>query len=210
MVGATPRTTPRRPTYAEAARALLRDTLLDAAGDLMRERGWAETTMAEVATAAGVSRQTLYHEFGSRNEFAQAYVLRETGRFVASVETAVSSRTGDPGAALVAAFEVFLAAAAGHPLIRAIVSGDGNDGLLALVTIQGGPVLELATERLAALVTSSWPQVDAVRARLVADCLVRLAISHAALPGGPPESSAAAVGEVLGPYLEQVVLNSLR
>jgi AcrR family transcriptional regulator len=203
------RTTPQRPTYAEAARALLRDTLLDAAGDLMRERGWAETTMAEVATAAGVSRQTLYHEFGSRNEFAQAYVLRETGRFVASVETAVSSRTGDPRAALVAAFEVFLAAAAGHPLIRAIVSGDGNDGLLALVTIQG-PVLGLATERLAALVTASWPQVDAARARLVADCLVRLAISHAALPGGPPESGAAAVGEVLGPYLEQVVLGSVR
>jgi AcrR family transcriptional regulator len=210
MIATMPRTMRQRPTYAEAARALLRDTLLDAAGDLMRERGWAETTMAEVAAAAGVSRQTLYHEFGSRNDFAQAYVLRETGRFVASVETALSSRTGDPRAALVAAFEVFLAAAAGHPLIRAIVSGDGNDGLLALITIQGGPVLGLATERLAALFITSWPQIDAGRARLVADCLVRLAISHAALPGGPAESSAAGVGEVLGPFLEQVVSGSLR
>ncbi|HEV7466821.1 MAG TPA: TetR family transcriptional regulator [Candidatus Dormibacteraeota bacterium] len=195
----------QRPTYAEAARALLRDTLLDAAGDLMRERGWSETTMAGVAAAAGVSRQTLYHEFGSRNDFAQAYVLREAGRFVAAVESALSSRAADPRAALVAAFEVFLGAAAGHPLIRAIVSGDGNDGLLALVTTQGGPVLGLATERLAALLAASWPQLDAARARLVADCLVRLAISHAALPGGTAEATAAAVGEVLGPYLERVV-----
>ncbi|HEY2705890.1 MAG TPA: TetR family transcriptional regulator [Candidatus Dormibacteraeota bacterium] len=198
-------TTRRRPTYAEAARTLLRDTLLDAAGDLMRERGWAETTMADVAAAAGVSRQTLYHEFGSRNDFAQAYVLRETGRFVAAVEAAVTARAPDPRAALTAAFEVFLGAAAGHPLIRAIVSGDGNDGLLALVTTQGGPVLGLATNRLAALFTASWPQLEAARARLVADCVVRLAISHAALPGGPADATAATVGEVLGPYLEQVV-----
>ncbi len=205
MTGTMNTTTRRRPTYAEAARTLLRDTLLDAAGDLMRERGWAETTMADVAAAAGVSRQTLYHEFGSRNDFAQAYVLRETGRFVAAVEAAVTTRAADPRAALMAAFEVFLGAAAGHPLIHAIVSGDGNDGLLALVTTQGGPVLGLATERLAALFTASWPQVGAPRARLVADCVVRLAISHAALPGGPAEATAAAVGEALGPYLEQVV-----
>ena len=52
----------QRPTYAEAARTLLRDTLLDAAGDLMRERGWAEVTMADVAAAAGVSRQTLFRQ----------------------------------------------------------------------------------------------------------------------------------------------------
>ena len=74
------------PPYAVAARALLRDSLLDAAGTLLRDRSWGEVTMAEVARAAGVSRQTLYNEFGSRPEFAQAYVLREADRFIAAVE----------------------------------------------------------------------------------------------------------------------------
>jgi AcrR family transcriptional regulator len=195
----------QRPTYAEAARALLRDTLLDAAGDLMRDRGWAEVTMADVAAAAGVSRQTLYHEFGSRADFAQAYVLREADRFVAAVEAAVRTRTADPRGALVAAFEVFLEAAEGHPLIRAIVSGGDGDELLALVTSRGGPVVGLAGGRLATVFAETWPAVDRAAVERVADCVVRLAISHAALPGGPAAATAAAVGEVLGPHLEQVV-----
>ena len=33
--------------------------------------------MADVAAAGGVSRQTLYNEFGTRDEFAQAFVIRE-------------------------------------------------------------------------------------------------------------------------------------
>jgi AcrR family transcriptional regulator len=195
----------RRPTYAEAARALLRDTLLDAAGDLMRERGWGEVTMAGVAAAAGVSRQTLYHTFGSRSDVAQAYVLREADRFVSSVEAALRAHPADPRRALVAALEVFLAAAEGHPLIRAIVSGGDGDELLALVTTRGGPVLGLAADRLAAVLAGIWTDVDTASIELVADCVVRLAISHATLPGAPPETTAAALGEVLGPYLESVV-----
>ena len=206
MIPGMAATPPRpRPTYAEAARTLLRDTLLDAAGDLMRERGWGEVTMAGVAAAAGVSRQTLYHTFGSRSDVAQAYVLREADRFVASVEAALRAHAADPRRALVAALEVFLSDAEGHPLIRAMVSGGEGDELLALVTTRGGPVLGLAAARLAAVLSAIWSDVDAATIERVADSVVRLAISHATLPGGPPASSAAALGEVLGPYLERVV-----
>jgi AcrR family transcriptional regulator len=52
--------------YAVAARELLRDTLFDAARRELEHRGWNDVTMAEIASAAGVSRQTLYKEFGSR------------------------------------------------------------------------------------------------------------------------------------------------
>ena len=54
-----------------AARELLRSTLLDAARAELASRRWTEITMADIARAAGVSRQTLYKEFGSREEFAQ-------------------------------------------------------------------------------------------------------------------------------------------
>ncbi|MDP9136403.1 MAG: hypothetical protein M3N56_16425 [Actinomycetota bacterium] len=40
---------------------------------------------------------------------------------------------------------------------------------------------------------------------LLADCVVRLAISYAALPTGPAETTAASVATLLGPYLEQLV-----
>ncbi|MCW2746008.1 MAG: Transcriptional regulator, TetR family [Mycobacterium sp.] len=194
-----------RPSYPEAARALLRDTLLDAARDLIRERGWADTTMAAVATAAGVSRQTLYKEFGSRKELAQAYILRDADLFLAAVERAVASHFDDPRAALAAAFDVFLSAAADDPLIKAIVSGEGGDGLLALVTTHGGPVLQRATERLAAFLAVGWPQVPLSEAQVLAECVVRLAISHAALPSGPADLTAAAVARVLGPYVDRLL-----
>ena len=66
-----------RTPYPEAARQLLRETFFGAARDQMVNRAWSEVTMAEIATAAGVSRQTLYKEFGSRAEFAQAFVIHE-------------------------------------------------------------------------------------------------------------------------------------
>lgn len=196
---------PRRTPYSVAARELLRDTLLDAARDLLAERDWAEITMADIAGAAGVSRQTLYSEFGSRAEFAQALFLREADRFLESVEQAVNARLDDPVAALAAAFEVFLDAAAGDPLIRSVVSREGNDSLLPYVTTQGDPVVGQATERLAAVIAAGWPRVDRGAIDLLADCAVRLAISYAALPTGPPSDTAASVATLLGPYLEQAV-----
>jgi AcrR family transcriptional regulator len=195
----------RRVPYAEAARVLLRDTLLDAARELLRDYEWADLKMADIASAAGVSRQTLYKEFGSRQAFAQAYILREADEFLAAVESAMVAHREDPRRALGAAVEVFLTAAAEEPLIKAIVAGDNSDGLLALVTNQAGPVLHGATERLAAFLIEQWPHADADALVLVAKYLVRLAISHAASPDGTPAETALAMSAVLGPYLDQVV-----
>ncbi|GAA1923883.1 TetR family transcriptional regulator [Streptomyces sodiiphilus] len=197
--------TPARVPYAEAARALLRTSLLDAATDLLRVKPWPEVTMADIAKAAGVSRQTLYKEFGSRQSFAQAYILRESDRFLTAVEEALTRHLDEPRHAISAAVEVFLAAAAEEPLIKAIVAGDGDDGLLPYVTNQAGPVLSGATKRLADSLTDSWPSADAEALRLLANYLVRLAISHAASPEGTPRETARDMAEVLGPYLENAL-----
>ncbi len=194
-----------RPSYAQATRSLLRERLLDAADELLRERAWASISMADIARGAGVSRQTLYNELGSREDFAQAYILRESDRFLATVEEAVRVHLDDPHAALCAAFEVFLNAAAENQLIQTVLAGDGSDGLLALFTTHGAPVLALGTERLAAILTCGWPQVDVAELRLLADALVRLAISHAALSAGPPEHAAATVSKILGPYVDSLL-----
>jgi len=190
--------------YSLAARQLLRDTLLDAACDELQERRWADITMADIARAAGVSRQTLYKEFGSRDEFSQALVLREAERFLLAVRGAVHANLDNPARALSAAFDVFLTAAAENPLVRTIVSGDGSEGLLVLFTTHGAPVVEGAAQQLEAIIVDGWPVVERHDAELLSECLVRLAISYAALPKGPASMSAESVATVLGPFVERL------
>jgi AcrR family transcriptional regulator len=173
---------PMATPYPVAARELLRNTLLDAARDQLTTRTWDDVTMAEVARAAGVSRQTLYNEFGSRHEFAVALVMREGDRFLGAVEGAILGRLDDPVAALQAAF-----------------------GLLPLVTTQGQPVVERAAERLAAVIATGWPRAAPEDAELLAECLVRLAISYAALPKGSAQQTAAALTRLLGPFIERAL-----
>src|ERR1700742_3040946 len=129
----------RRTPYAEAARELLRQTLFPAARHHLSGRPWSEITMSDIAAAAGVSRQTLYKEFGNRNEFALALVLREGERFLAEVEAAVLAHTDDPRAAIGAALELFLRSAGEDPLVRILLSDDGSQGLLPFVTTEGRP-----------------------------------------------------------------------
>jgi AcrR family transcriptional regulator len=196
------RTVPRRPPYSVAARDLLRSSLLDAACHMLQERRWADITMAEVAGAAGVSRQTLYKEFGSRVEFARTLLLREADTFLNTVERALEQHRANPAGALAIAFELYLTAAAGSAPVAAIVGGDGADELLALMTRQGEPLLDRAAERLRAVLRSVWPLLQNDDAQLLSECLVRLAISYTALPKGPPSVSATSMARLLGPYIE--------
>ena len=61
------------------------------------------------------------------------------------------------------------------------------------------------TERLSELIRGSWPDVDPDGARLLAATLVRLAISHAVLPTGPPEETAADIVRTLGPFIDELL-----
>ena len=157
--------------------------------------------MADVAARAGVSRQTIYNSFGTREGLAEAYVVRESERFLDTVEATIAEHAADPVRALAGSLEIFLAAAETHPLVRAISASEHGDELLVLVTTRGGPVLGPITERLTALLLAHWPSLRPARARLAADTLVRLAISHAALPGGTPRQVGGQVAEILGPFI---------
>jgi AcrR family transcriptional regulator len=194
-----------RTPYPQAARRLLRETLLAAGRDEVQQRPWSEITMADIAAAAGVSRQTLYKEFGSRDEFAQALVIGEGERFLDAVDAAVREHLDDPRAAVGAALETFLRTAGEDPLVRILLSDDGTAGLLPFVTTQGMPVVQWATARLTATIESGWPQAPAAKARLLAESLVRLAISHVTAPAGPPEATAAQTGELLGPFIDEAL-----
>jgi AcrR family transcriptional regulator/rubredoxin len=70
-----------RVPYAEASRVLLRDSILDGMREMLLERDWSAITLTDVARAAGISRQTIYNEFGSRQGLAQGYALRLADRW---------------------------------------------------------------------------------------------------------------------------------
>lgn len=181
------------------------DRLLDATGAVLAEVGWSQVTMAAVAAGADVSRQTLYKRFGSRAELAQAYVLREAGRLVTVVDGTLTAHRDDPRAAIAAAFDTFLAAAAQHPLVRAIVGRDdgASDELIGLFTTRGRSVLDTAAHHLATTLHATWPALTRDEAGLAAEIAVRLAISVAALPDGPAHLDGARIADGLAPYLEQ-------
>src|SRR6266487_7199038 len=162
-----------RTPYPQAAKALLRETLFGAARDELQRRAWSEITMSDVASAAGVSRQTLYKEFGSRDEFGQAFVIHEGERFLDAVEAAVREHLHDPRAAVGAALETFLRSAGEDPLVRILLSDDGTGGMLPFVTTQGMPVVQWATARLTVVIEEGWPQAPAKKTALLAESLVR-------------------------------------
>jgi len=194
-----------RTPYPEAARDLLRETLFGAARDQLEQRSWSEITMSDVAGAAGVSRQTLYKEFGSRDEFAQAFVIHAGERFLDEVETAVREHLDDPRAAIGAALETFLRTAGEDPLVRILLSDDGTGGMLPFVTTQGMPVVVWATARLFATIREGWPTAPPDKAQLLAESLVRLAISYVTAPGDSPDETAKRAGELLGPFIDRAL-----
>src|ERR1044072_9021738 len=194
-----------RPPYPQAARQLLRETLFRPPRAALEQGSWSEITMADIASAAGVSRQTLYKEFGSRDEFAQAFVIHEGGRFLGGAEAAVREHLDDPRAAVGAALGVFLRSAGEDPLVRILLSDDGTGGMLPFVTTQGMPVVHWATARLTATIEEGWPEAPPAKVRLLAESLVRLAISYITAPSESPETTAVRAGELLGPFIDEAL-----
>jgi AcrR family transcriptional regulator len=196
-----------RVPYPAAARTLLRDTVITAVDDLVRARGWAATTMSDIAAAAGVSRQTLYNEFGSRPALVEAYVAREIEKLMAEVTEAVHAHADDAHQALRSAFELFLRLASDEPVIKAIVADAEHGELVRLLTGLGQTI---AAERIAQLIPQVWPQVGEGDATLVAESLVRLAISHALVPTQAPDAIARDIGRMLAPFVDQILAGPVR
>src|SRR6516162_2707430 len=111
-VSATLALVKQRVPYAEASRALLRDSVLDGMRELLLSRDWSAITLADVARAAGISRQTIYNEFGSRQGLAQGYALRLADRLVDTIHEALDANVGHIYESFLQAFRRFFAEAA--------------------------------------------------------------------------------------------------
>ncbi|MFF4090737.1 TetR/AcrR family transcriptional regulator [Streptomyces nigra] len=107
-----------------------RDSLLDAAFTALARRPWSAVRMVDVAAAAGVSRQTLYNEFGSKEGLARALVRREADTYLAGVERALAT-TGDARDRLTATADWTARLARDNAVVRALLTGCWSERLPA-------------------------------------------------------------------------------
>ena len=178
-----------------------RDRLLDAATDaVVAGTEWRRVRMADVAHAAGVSRQTLYYEFGSRDALAQALALREAARYTEGAQAAMDACDGTLGQVVAAGARYTLTVAAGHPLVKAVLTDD-TASLLPLLTSRAEPLLAQTGEHSARYLSARWPELPVDLVRLVAETVDRLVLSYVVLPGGLPDEVAARITQIVDALL---------
>ncbi|MGW7421143.1 TetR/AcrR family transcriptional regulator [Streptomyces sp. NPDC054813] len=179
-----------------------RESLLDAAYTALARRPWAAVRMVDVAVTAGVSRQTLYNEFGSKEGLARALVRREADGYLAGVERALGSHT-EVRERLTATAEWMAAAARENALVRAMLTGCWSERLpsptLAAVPSSSavpaqrradgplptpGDFVQIVRDR--AVAALSGPGAVRGNGELARSCelVVRLALSCVAAPPG--------------------------
>lgn len=103
-----------------------RESLLEAAHTAVGTQPWPGVRMVDVAAAAGVSRQTLYNEFGSKEGLGAALVGSLVDSFLdGAVRAATEAGRGgaDPAASCACAAAWMLRAARAEPIVRSALTG---------------------------------------------------------------------------------------
>jgi AcrR family transcriptional regulator len=114
----------RRAEYAEQTRA----ALVDAAGRAFAERGYAETALTDVASAARVTKGAVYHHFSDKRALFEAVVYEKYEAGLQRVYDAVARYPEDPWGAAVAALTAALDEAM-DPVVARLIYVEGPVGL---------------------------------------------------------------------------------
>ncbi|MBY8881700.1 TetR/AcrR family transcriptional regulator [Actinacidiphila acidipaludis] len=171
-----------------------RDALLDAAFAALGDRPWTAIRMVEIAAAAGVSRQTLYNEFHSKDGLVRALAARETEAYLGGVERALDLAGrdgGDPGECFAAAAGWTLRSARRSPLVRA-----GLTGPLA----HRPPLPDLVTAlRLRAVDTleAAFPGLRREGIAWACEAAIRLTLSYVVAPAPSDEDACLRVARLV-------------
>jgi AcrR family transcriptional regulator len=188
-------------SFTDRTKASLRESLLDAAAELLPSRGYAALRMADVAARAGVSRQTVYNEFGNKAGLVQAVTLRTTSQFLEGTR-----RRFDEADRMIAGIHNAVVFTIEHArenrLIAAALGTEAGEDLLPLLTTKGEPILRAAADLAAEHYREFEPALSQESAALLAETVVRLSLSHLVLPTHSAEKAADTVCAVLAPAIE--------
>jgi AcrR family transcriptional regulator len=128
-----------------------RERILDAAAAIMERSGFQAANVAAVAAEAGVSRQTVYAHFGSRDELLSQAIARVVGEVMADID----ARLAETADAVEYAVELMVAVRQQfrrHALLGALLFPDGgsplfDDELLARAHPASAELLKPLVER---------------------------------------------------------------
>jgi AcrR family transcriptional regulator len=183
-----------------------RDALLDAAYDVVVAGNWQSARMLDVAATAGVSRQTLYNEFGSKDALAQALAMREAERFIAGTNRFLDDIHPDATvSAVAAATEWTVREASNNPLLKAVLTDDTSE-LLPFLTTRGDAIIGAARANIETYWRSHWPDIAAEDVALAAEVVARLIVSYLVLPSDGPDGSAEAIGSRMSQLVERLLM----
>ena len=166
-------------------RSRLRELALDAAREVVLDRGWSAVRMGAIATAIGVSRASVHAEFGTKDDLGQALVMRETAVFFDQMRERLNRHPGDLPNAVQAAVAYILEATGGNPLLQTILTRapvDGDTSLLPLLTTRGEPLMTQAVQMVQDWVSEEWPGLPNADVRLMAESVARIGFSHIVTP----------------------------
>ena len=170
----------------------LRDRLLEAAVQIMTTAGWGRVTMARLADEVGVSRQTVYNEIGTKNDLAEAMVMRELDRFLAGVTQSFDENPDDLIAAIRDSSRRVLKYAEDNALLHAVVSAThgADTELLPLLTTHAESLLAAAKVVVRDRLAPYSVDLDEAHLDAAIDMVVRLVLSHVMQPSGTPVRTA--------------------
>jgi AcrR family transcriptional regulator len=189
-------------TVSDAGPVPVRVRLLDAAQRMIEASGWSSVTMSGVAAGAGVSRQTVYNEFGTKHGLASQLAMRELERFLGVVTERMQAET-DLIAGLRSACEGVLDLGEESLLVRTIVGSlpDENDiDFLRILTTESGEIVEGSVAVVKQSVVELYEPTPLTDAELevMVEVVVRLVLSAITRPSKSPAAAADEIAWVVG------------
>jgi AcrR family transcriptional regulator len=161
--------------------------ILDAAFSSVRDFGISRTTVEDVAQRAGLSRQTVYRYFPSKDHLILALVLREEEKFIEGTRRAFSSED-DLEEAFSRAITFCLEYAREHPLLDRLLATD-QETFLPYLTTRGQPVIQRARDSLMEVAEHRTAPASREAVRDLLDVAIRTTLSYILTPSErPPEA----------------------
>lgn len=179
----------------------VRERLLNAAHGIIERSGWSSVTMAAVAGGAGVSRQTVYNEFGTKHGLAEQLALRELQRFLDVVRERMADeteivegiRSACEGALLMGEESLLVRAIAGSP------PRDQDNDFLTILTTGSGQIVEASITIVQQAVVELYPPtgLNEFELAVATESVVRLVLSAMTRPSKSPAAAAADIAWIV-------------
>jgi AcrR family transcriptional regulator len=179
------------------------ELVIDAAEELLASYGLNRWSVDDVAERAAIGRTSIYRRFGSRDDLVYAVLARELRRTVAAIREATIACTSLEDK-LVAAVVAGLGALE-PSVVNRLLRSDPHS-LLPFLTTEGGPLVRLAGELLAAVALDNGIRADRAQLALFGEVAARIGLSFVLtrptlLPVDDPVAAAAMLRPMLGPVL---------